>query len=148
MAKSILTARQIEFLRVFSSNVEIAKRFYLTGGTCLSEYYLHHRVSEDLDFFCDSEFDPLNLTMWIGGNKNTLAFDSFEFQQSFNRNMYFLSYAKDNKLKVEFTYYPFRQIENPKKHKGILIDSLLDIATNKLFTIYQQPRGRDYFDWV
>jgi len=26
------------------------------------------------------------------------------------------------------------------------VDSLLDIAVNKLFTIYQQPRGRDYVD--
>jgi len=34
--------------------------FYLTGGTALSRYYLNHRYSEDLDFFCrDKEvFEP------------------------------------------------------------------------------------------
>lgn len=26
------------------------------------------------------------------------------------------------------------------------IDSLKDIAVNKLFTIYQNPRGRDFYD--
>lgn len=25
--------------------------FYLTGGTALSRFYLHHRYSDDLDFF-------------------------------------------------------------------------------------------------
>ena len=28
----------------------------------------------------------------------------------------------------------------------MLTDSIVDIATNKLFTIAQNPRGRDYFD--
>lgn len=49
-------------------------------------------------------------------------------------------------LKIEFTYYAFQQIEQPKKIDGLLIDSVIDIATNKLFTIAQKPRGRDYFD--
>ena len=31
-------------------------------------------------------------------------------------------------------------------HNGIKVDSLIDIATNKLFTIYQKPRTRDFMD--
>ncbi|MEW5692252.1 MAG: nucleotidyl transferase AbiEii/AbiGii toxin family protein [Candidatus Hydrogenedentota bacterium] len=31
------------------------QKFYLTGGTALSEFYLKHRISEDLDFFCENE---------------------------------------------------------------------------------------------
>jgi predicted nucleotidyltransferase component of viral defense system len=120
--------------------------FYLSGGTCLSEYYLQHRLSEDLDFFCESEFESTDVTTWIAGSKLHLGFNSFEYQQSFNRNLYFLSYIDGYTLKVEFTYYPFRQIEKPKKREGILIDSMVDIAANKLFTMYQKPRGRDYFD--
>jgi len=49
-------------------------------------------------------------------------------------------------LKVEFTYYPFPQIEKPKLLEGLRIDSLKDIAVNKVFTIAQNPRGRDFFD--
>ncbi len=26
-------------------------KFYLTGGTCLSRFYYHHRYSDDLNFF-------------------------------------------------------------------------------------------------
>ena len=31
--------------------------FYLTGGTALSRAYLHHRYSDDLDFFVNSAAD-------------------------------------------------------------------------------------------
>lgn len=47
---------------------------------------------------------------------------------------------------MEFTYYPFQQIEQPQRIDDLLVDNILDIATNKLFTIAQKPRGRDYFD--
>ena len=29
--------------------------FYLTGGTALSRFYFHHRLSEDLDLFTETE---------------------------------------------------------------------------------------------
>lgn len=146
MATSILTEPQSNFLRLFATRKDIVSRFYFTGGTCLSEYYLHHRLSEDLDFFSSDEFDSIDITNWIGSIRTKLGFASFEYQQSFNRNLYFLSYTSQDVLKVEFTYYPFSQILKPKKKEGIYIDSILDIAVNKFFTVYQRPRGRDYFD--
>lgn len=42
--------------------------------------------------------------------------------------------------------FPFKQIEKPMKEFGIMIDSARDIAVNKLFTIYQKPRSRDFMD--
>lgn len=60
--------------------------------------------------------------------------------------MYFLQFNAQKILKLEFTYYPFVQIESPIKRNGLLVDSVIDIATNKLFTIVQNPRGRDYYD--
>ena len=49
-------------------------------------------------------------------------------------------------MKAEFTYFPFPRIEKGQKEYGIEIDSLLDIAANKLFTIYQRTTARDYID--
>jgi len=146
MAKTILTKQQSNFLKYFAKYETIANKFYLSGGTCLSEYYLHHRLSEDLDFFCEQEFELTDVTAWVASSKTSLGFKSFEYQQSFNRNLFFLAYVGGYVLKVEFTYYPFRQIDTQTKIKGIQVDSMLDIAANKLFTIYQKPRGRDYFD--
>jgi hypothetical protein len=47
-SNGLLTPIQQEFLAVFSRIPDQA-RFYLTGGTALSEYYLGHRLSFDLD---------------------------------------------------------------------------------------------------
>ncbi len=146
-SKSILTSEQSKILELIGKSGLISDQFYLSGGTALSEYYLHHRVSEDLDFFSYEEINPEEITSWIVSRKNDLMYTSYEYQQSFNRNLYFLKFANKYVLKLEFTYYPFVQIYAPKKlQNGVAIDSLIDITVNKLFTIYQKPRGRDYYD--
>ena len=66
-------------------------------------------------------------------------------QQSFNRNLIFFHVGK-TVLKTEFTYFPFKQIEKTMLADALHIDSLLDIAVNKLFTIYQQPASRHFID--
>ena len=55
MGKTILTPKQSHFLEIAQSESQIAKRFYLTGGTALSEFYLQHRFSHDIDFFTEKE---------------------------------------------------------------------------------------------
>lgn len=143
--KSILTARQKKLLHLFSSNTAIKKNFYLSGGTVLAEYYLHHRYSEDLDFFTEEEIDPMSIQVFIKDMTDKAGIKKVDFQQSFNRNLVFLHF-EDEVIKTEFTYYPFTQLEPPKKMDGIRIDSLIDIAVNKTFTIYQKPRSRDFID--
>jgi len=32
----------------------ITENFFITGGTALSVFYLHHRVSEDIDLFSNT----------------------------------------------------------------------------------------------
>lgn len=143
MAK-IITKIQEKFLKLFSKST-LVKQFYFSGGTALSYYYLNHRYSEDLDFFSEEEFDTVQISVFLKSIKKEIGYLSFDYQQSFNRNIYHLRF-KDSVLKVEFTYYPFNQVQKPKKNDGIMVDSLIDIATNKLFTISQNARGRDYFD--
>ena len=54
--KSILSQNQKDILAIISKDKLICDNFYLTGGTALAEFYLHHRLSEDLDFFSENEF--------------------------------------------------------------------------------------------
>ncbi len=142
---SILTKEQTLFLKLMPET-PLAKQFYFSGGTALAYYYLQHRRSKDLDFFCQEEFLPQEVTAVLKFLQKKLVFKELDFQTSFNRNLYFLIFNPKKILKLEFTYFPFPQIEKPMLKDGLLIDSLLDIAVNKLFTIAQSPRGRDYFD--
>ena len=57
--KSILTIHQKEILEMISQEEYFTQRFYLSGGTALAEFYLKHRISEDLDFY--SEKHEVNL---------------------------------------------------------------------------------------
>jgi hypothetical protein len=123
----------------------LRENFYLGEGTALSAFHLHHRYSEDLDFFSEKQFDVMPVTVFFESIRNNIAYSSIDFEQSFNRNLFFLHFP-DEVLKLEFTYYPFRQIEQGTTEHRIRIDSLIDIAVNKLFTIYQQSRARDYID--
>jgi len=141
---SILTQTQLNFLNLFSES-GLTKDFYLSGGTALTGFYFPYRFSEDLDFFSEKEFDIQTVTVFLKSVKGQLGYHQLDINSSFNRNLIFLKF-KNEILKTEFTYYPFPQAINPSKYKNISIDSLEDIATNKLFTIYQKPRSRDFID--
>lgn len=143
--KSILTERQIFLLKTISESPLITDSFYLGGGTALAEFYLQHRYSEDLDFFSENEVEPQAISVFLQSIKEKIGMKNFDFQQSFNRNLFFLHF-EDEVIKTEFTYYPFPRIESSKTLGNLPIDSLIDIAANKLFTIYQNPRSRDYID--
>lgn len=145
MEPKILTDRQLSFLREAGKNKDIKNNFFLTGGTALAAFYLHHRYSEDLDFFSEKEIDVLALGIFMKENKKSLGFVEIDFQQSNNRNLFFLLFNGET-LKTEFTYFPFTRIEKGVEVDGIILDSLLDIAVNKLFTIYQRTKARDYID--
>lgn len=49
--------------RVLSIITPLDTGFYLTGGTAASRKYLHHRFSDDLDFFVD---DDEHFSLWAG----------------------------------------------------------------------------------
>ncbi len=145
MVQQILTPDQITLLQAIGNNDVLSKQFYLSGGTALAGFYLHHRYSEDLDFFSENEVDVLSIQTFFHGLKKKLNIQMIDFQQSFNRNLLFL-HLPNGVLKTEFTYFPFPPIELGSVQYGLRIDSLLDIAVNKLFTIYQRTQARDYID--
>lgn len=141
----IITSIQKLVLDLISKNEHITDRFYLSGGTALAGFYLPYRYSEDLDFFSLEEVDIQLIPTFLKSIKNEINYKSFDINTSFNRNLVFLKFS-DQILKLEFTYYPFPQIDSSNKFQNIIIDSVLDIAVNKLFTIYQKPRSRDFID--
>lgn len=143
--KKILTERQIALLKEIGKQAFFAKNFYLAGGTALTGFYLFHRYSEDLDFFSENEINPLQINVFLRKIKKKFGIKKIDFEQSYNRNLFFLHFS-DEILKTEFTYFPFKRVERGIKKFGLSIDSLFDIAVNKLFSIYQRCKARDYID--
>lgn len=144
MNRNVITDIQALFLELFGKQKQLSSQFYLSGGTALSGFYIPYRLSEDLDFFSETEIEIDAVVTCLKTLQNKLKFESFDLNTSFNRNIVILLWP-DKNLKLEFTYYPFPQIDPPKQDI-VIVDSVLDIATNKLFTIYQKPRSRDFMD--
>ena len=142
---SILSENQKRLLSVLSGERAICDNFYLTGGTALAEFYLGHRLSEDLDFFSENEFLAESVSATLRKIQKESGIKSVRYEQSFNRNLFFLEMENDE-IKTEFTYFPFERIEKKEKTGNLYVDSLIDIAVNKVFTIYQNPRSRDFID--
>jgi predicted nucleotidyltransferase component of viral defense system len=147
MTKSLLTTPQKKFLNFFSNQPLLWTNFYFSGGTALSEFYLQHRFSEDLDFFSEREINTNDLNLFLQTKKNDFGASNVQFQQSFNRQLFFIQpHQKKQELKLEFTYYPFPRLQKGLVKNNLQIDSVWDIAVNKVFTLMQQARGRDFFD--
>ena len=147
MGKTILTPKQLNFLELAASEKQITKRFYLTGGTALSEFYLQHRLSEDIDLFCeDTEVEIDAVEAFLKKISPALGVKKIKRSQFLGLVSYVMFFNGKNSLKVDFNYYPFLRIGKGKKFKDLEIDSVYDIAANKVHTIFMRPRSRDYAD--
>ena len=141
----ILTKEQKIILDEVSRNEFLQKNFYFTGGTALSFFYLQHRYSEDLDFFTNETFDTQ--TVFAVFDEWSKKYH-FTIEPNFAEIVYILNlnFKNNTKLKTDFARYPYQSLEKRKVVDGILVDSLTDIAVNKLFTINQRANIKDYVD--
>jgi len=141
---SILTEKQKRILGQFKSDDRLSS-FYFTGGTALSEYYLKHRQSVDLDFFTKSGFDPQVILEII--NSWSLKY-GFAIKASFvdPTHIYLLKFKDGDQLKVDFAQYPYPYLSEPEIHNSLKVDSFFDIAVNKFLTINQRTEVKDFVD--
>lgn len=142
----ILTKGQKIILDGIKSQEYISSNFYFTGGTALSEYYLRHRYSEDLDFFTEKEFDHGIIFSIIRKLSKKYGFE-FKSEAVASVYMFYIQFPKRPGIKVDFNHYDFKRLDKGINREGLHIDSLLDIATNKLLTITQRNDVKDFVDF-
>lgn len=147
MGKSILTPKQLNFLEYIQQEKSITRNFYFTGGTALAEFYLLHRLSEDIDLFSEhQEVNPDAVDAFLRKVSPKLKVKNIQRIQFLGLFAYILNFRDNDKLKVDFNYYPFPRIKKGILYNNIQIDSIHDIAANKLHTLFMKPRARDYVD--
>lgn len=117
------------------NNLTFLENFYLSAGTALS-LIIGHRESEDLDFFTSKKFDPLtiqNEVAKLGKLKNS------ELSEG-TLNTYL------NDVKLQFLYYPYKNIRPFIIWNNVKISSKEDIACTKLITISMRGSKKDFID--
>jgi len=120
--------------------------FYLTGGTALGRFYLHHRYSEDLDFFLNKSevfhFLIRDIEKVLISNFSLLKGESTVFDD-FVR--YYIE-EEQSVLKIEFVNDIAYRCGIPNRYEYGYIDTPLNILTNKLTAIASRDEPKDVFD--
>jgi len=143
----ILTNLQKKILLLYSE-IPDREAFYLTGGTALSAFFLEHRRSNDLDFFTDVEelVMPFAQRLEESLKKEALKVERLRGFRSFME----LSVSSENDSTViHFALdspFRFEQPSDIKEIPGVKIDSLIDMATNKLLALFGRAELRDFLD--
>jgi predicted nucleotidyltransferase component of viral defense system len=143
---SILKKHQKLILTEIGQNKFIREHFYFTGGTALSEVYLKHRESVDLDFFSEESYDPQSIfAIFSKWSKK----HGFRIKPEFIDpvHIYFLNFEKGEELKVDFAHYPHKSVAKKTSYLGLDVDSKMDIGVNKLLLISsQRTEVKDFVD--
>jgi predicted nucleotidyltransferase component of viral defense system len=122
--------------------------FYLTGGTALSRFYLGHRKSDDLDFFTPEEelIQPFSLKIEDSLKKvgvdveRKRGFRSFvELTVSAHSESTIVHLALDSPYRLD-------SVIVTEEFPGLRIDSLRDLAANKLLALFGRATLRDFVD--
>ena len=139
------TRIQKMFLDEIRSDPYLRDKFYLTGGTALAACYLNHRESEDIDLFTNVSFDSATVIARMTRITTHLKAKA-TLTTIHERLRYDLAFSARQLLKIDFVFYDFKHLEPVKLLDGLAIDSIEDIAVNKLLAISQRTASKDYVD--
>lgn len=140
MALSKIQAAILEIL----ARSSLRKRFYWTGGTLLAEKYLQHRHSYDVDLFADKPFRYEEVLPLVQEVKKRVKVKFVEERKVSDRWEFFLHNHRE--VRFEFVHYQFPHLKPRKQWKGVLIDSLEDLAANKTMALVERHAPKDAVD--
>lgn len=142
----ILHPHQVKILSLFFST-PFAKTFFFTGGTALSAFYLAHRESQDLDFFSLEPFDTLALRTTMQEIVDQTKSEMTLHIRSQTFNEIFLENRKESwRQKIDIVQEQPKHFGKIIKIDSIPVDSIENIATNKILTVFGRLEPKDYID--
>jgi len=125
------TLRTIKLVSDFS---EIQKA-YLAGDTALA-LQIGHRISVDLDFFTQEQFNEAELSAKLGTHS--------EFVQAGTAQ--WIVWENINDTKFSIFYYKYPLLKETVPFEGLRLASLTDIAAMKIHAIEDRGTKRDFVD--
>jgi hypothetical protein len=120
--------------------------FYLTGGTAASRGYLHHRFSDDLDFFAN---DAPDFALWTARFIEGLSGPSWETvvllrEERFARLMV---RREKREMKIEIVNDVPAHVGDIRAHPTLgRLDSAENILANKLTALCDREEPKDLAD--
>lgn len=114
------------------------------GGAALAALHLHHRTSEDLDFFATRQIEPTELAPLA--RSFAKAGTSTEVEVVGPRTSLVLLRRAAITGRIDFAFYPFDPVGRRTKWRGLTVESLADMTVNKLQAVLTRQQPRDFVD--
>ncbi len=140
----IIKPFQRDLLKAFFT-LPASDQFVLTGGTALAEYYLRHRLSEDLDLFTldNQAFAQISQAIRSLGAPPDISCDDRRLSPHLHQA--FLARGEE-RVKMDIVLDVGPWFGTPQVFDDIRVDALENIAANKLVALFGRATERDFVD--
>ena len=140
-----LTPLQADFLaRFFATSA--GPHFFLTGGTALSAFHLHHRLSLDLDLFTLDDLALRETNVLIPQLAVDLKCRISRARRTEHFSQFLLEPEAGEPLNIDLVRDFGPQYGDHVKVGDIVVDSLENIGANKLTAILGRTEPKDFVD--
>jgi predicted nucleotidyltransferase component of viral defense system len=123
---------------------DLAPEITFGGGAALASVHLHHRFSEDLDFFLVRPIDPREVEP-VGRDLAT-ASTNVDIEVVGPRTSLLLRRRAGVIGRIDFAYYPFDPIGRRTRWRSLVVESLVDMTVNKVQAVLTRQQPRDLVD--
>jgi predicted nucleotidyltransferase component of viral defense system len=122
----------------------IARELVFRGGAALAALYLHHRTSEDLDFFMTRMLEPGEVATIAASL--AVASTRTEVEVVGPRTSLILLQRSKHIGRIDFAFYPFDPVGKRTSWKKLVVESLEDMTVNRLQAVLTRNQPRDFVD--
>ena len=146
MTNDVLNPLQKAFLQAFFAT-SVGQRFFLTGGSALAAFHLQHRFSDDLDIFTldDQALEASVRPVETIALELNCELERTRVSQYFQQ--FFLKHPEQSvPLKIDMVRDFGPQYGERFIREGIIVDSLDNIAANKVLAIFGRADIKDFVD--
>jgi len=143
--KGTLSPSQKAFLAMFSKLPD-QNQFYLTGGAALSEFYLGHRLSFDLDFFTDQAGLILPFSYQVEAECKNQGIN-LSVMRRFETFVQFIFEHEGESLKIDLAFdSPFHLQPALSSEYGVRVNDFEDLKADKTLAFFGRAEPRDAID--
>jgi len=145
MVNEWFTPLQSEFLAHFFAT-DTGQDFFLTGGTALAAFHLHHRVSVDLDLFTLDDLALREGEVLVPQLAADLKCHVARARRTEHYYEFLLEPGEGQALKVDLVRDVGPQYGEHIKVGDVIVDSVENIGANKLTAILGRTEPKDFVD--
>lgn len=115
----------------------------LAGGTALARYYLHHRVSYDLDFFVGGTLSPEKLSIALGRIGINLSDVQIESGGVFAHQLHGYAHIDESTVKISFIEDMYEGMWPKVQFDNVMTETIGGLYHRKLRTISGSGYGKN-----